>query len=223
MNNTFAYEFIDSYNDFVLNDYENHNHIISSVFKNQDTREIILSKKKQMIIKRKNALTKFRGIDWYVVREELYDTDRNWLVRKCLFMELYLVNKYQHSNRWDMKQTIKKWSNNTLNYIRSKESTVQQKTNYVIRNSGISDSVVEEFISQTVKGRFYTLDKDTTINHELIFNNIKYTEIRAKTHDAAHRLFRKHIYDYTYNHINLLYRGEKLGIYRMYLGLKGYW
>ena len=178
MNNTFAYEFIDSYNDFVLNDYENHNHIISSVFKNQDTREIILSKKKQMIIKRKNALTKFRGIDWYVVREELYDTDRNWLVRKCLFMELYLVNKYQHSNRWDMKQTIKKWSNNTLNYIRSKESTVQQKTNYVIRNSGISDSVVEEFISQTVKGRFYTLDKDTTINHELIFNNIKYEQNR---------------------------------------------
>ncbi len=223
MNNTFAYEFIDSYNDFVLNDYENHNHIISSVFKNQDIREIILSKKKQMIIKRENALTKFRGIEWYVVREELYDTS-NWLVEAGrLFMELYLVNKYQHSNRWDMKQTIKKWSNNTLNYIRSKESTVQQKTNYVIRNSGISDSVVEEFISQTVKGRFYTLDKDTTINHELLFNNIKYTERRAKTHDAAHRLFRKHIYDYIYNHINLLYRGEKLGIYRMYLGIKGYW
>ena len=121
-----------------------------------------------------------------------------------------------------MKKTIKNWRNNTINYIKSKESTVQQKTNYVIRNSFISNSVVEEFIRQTAKGRFYTIDKDTTINGNLYFNNIKFTERRAQTHDGVHRLFRKHIYDYTYDYLNQPHRREeKLGIYRMRIASLG--
>jgi len=187
------------------------------VFHIEGLRDIIFHHKKQMVIKREKALRKFRNIEWSIVREELYDIDINryiFIYKK--YIEMYLVNKYQHSNSWDMKQTIKKWRNNTINYITSKESTVQQKTNYVIRNSFISDSVVEEFIRQTAQGRFYTIDKDTTINGKLYFKNLKFTERRAQTHDGVHRLFRKHIYDYTYDYLNQPHRREeKLGIYRM--------
>jgi len=217
MNNTSAYEFIDSYNGFVLNDYENHNHIISSVFKNQDLLEIILSKKKQMIIKREKALKQFRTIQWSIVMSKVYRMcDVDWWFYRKYPMEMYLVNKYIHSNSWVMKQLIKNWRSNTINYITSNESTVQQKTNYVIRNSRIDDSVVEDFIIKTAKGRFYTIDKDTTIDGELYFNNIKFTERRAQTRDGAHSLFRKYVYDYTYDYLNQPHRrGKELDIYRM--------
>jgi hypothetical protein len=90
-------------------------------------------------------------------------------------------------------------------YIRSNESTTQEKTNYIISSGKTSDLFVKKwFIKQTPKGQFYYIKSNVIVvvgwsSAILYFKDIKYNERKAKTWEEINRLFDKLLYDFVYN------------------------